>query len=256
MRPAGWLAPPWRIGGVDGVMTTRAGGTSVGPFESMNVGDRVGDDLACVMANRRLLAGAIGAVPVYLRQVHGTRVVRIGSRDAAHAAPVHEADGCVTAEPGVACVVQAADCLPVLIAARNGRAVGAAHAGWRGLAAGVVEATVASVCEAAACAPHDTVAWLGACIGPRSFEVGADVVTAFGAAAGSIADERFRPLRPGKWLANLPLLARDRLVAAGVAQVDAADACTVEESSRFFSFRRDGVTGRMAAAVWIEPARR
>lgn len=256
MIPAGWLAPPWCLGGVAGVMTSRAGGTSVGAFRSMNVGDRVGDDPACVIANRRLLAEAIGAAPVYLRQVHGTRVVRIASRDAEQGAGVQEADGCVTVEPGIACVVQAADCLPVLIAARNGRAVGAAHAGWRGLAAGVVEATVASVCEAAACAPREIVAWLGACIGPRSFEVGADVLAAFGAPPDAVAAERFRPLRPGKWLANLPLLARDRLAAAGVTQVEAAEACTVEESSRFFSFRRDGVTGRMAAAVWIEPARR
>ena len=256
MTPAGWLAPPWRIGGVAGLMTTRAGGTSVGPFRSMNLGDRVGDDPASVAANRRILAEAIGAAPVYLRQVHGTRVVRIDAYDAEEGAAVHEADACVTVELGVACVVQAADCLPVLLAARNGRAVGAAHAGWRGLAAGIVEAAVASVCEAAACPPRDTVAWLGACIGPRSFEVGADVLAAFDVAPEAEGDEHFRPLRPGKWLANLPLLARDRLAAAGVAQIDGADACTVEDVSRFFSFRRDGVTGRMAAAVWIEPSRR
>jgi YfiH family protein len=256
VTPAGWLAPPWRTGGVAGLMTTRAGGTSVGPFRSMNVGDRVGDDPASVAANRRFLAEAIGAAPVYLRQVHGTGVVRIDARDAEKGAAVHEADACVTVEPGVACVVQAADCLPVLLAACSGRAVAAVHAGWRGLAGGVVEAAVSAVCEAAACRPQDMVAWLGACIGPRAFEVGADVLAAFDVAPEANADEHFRPLRPGKWLANLPLLARHRLAAAGVAQIDGADECTVEDASRFFSFRRDGVTGRMAAAVWIEPTRR
>ena len=255
MTPAGWLAPSWRIDGVAGLMTTRAGGSSVGPFASMNLGDRVGDDPASVAANRRRLAAATGASPVYLRQVHGTRVVRVGAEDAANGAAVHEADASVTVEPGIACVVQAADCLPVLLAARNGRAVGAAHAGWRGLAAGVLDAAVAAVSDAAACRRGDIVAWLGACIGPRAFEVGPDVLAAFGVAPEAAAEDRFRPLREGKWLANLPLLARDRLAAVGVEEIDSVDACTVEDASRFFSFRRDGVTGRMAAAVWIEPAR-
>jgi YfiH family protein len=190
---------------------------------------------------------------VHLRQVHGTRVVRIGRGDAEEGAAPHAADAAVTVEPGIACVVQAADCLPVLLAARNGRAVAAAHAGWRGLAAGVVGATVDALCEAAACAPAEVVAWLGACIGPRSFEVGADVLAAFEAEPGD-APQRFTPAREGKWLADLSGLARDRLAAADVGRIDSADACTVEDASRFFSFRRDGVTGRMAAAVWIEAA--
>jgi YfiH family protein len=256
VTPASWLAPSWRIQGVGAFMTTRTGGTSAGRFASMNVGDRVGDDPASVAANRRLLAAATGASPVYLRQVHGERVVRVGAHDAADGAPLHEADASVAVEPGIACVVQAADCLPVLLAARNGRAVGAAHAGWRGLAAGVVDAAAAAVAGAAACSPQEIVAWLGACIGPRSFEVGADVLAAFGVAPGADAADRFRPLREGKWLANLPLLARERLAAAGIAEIESVDACTVEDASRFFSFRRDGVTGRMAAAIWIEPGRR
>jgi hypothetical protein len=254
VTPADWLAPAWRIDRVGALMTTRHGGTSVGPFASMNIGDRVGDDPLAVAANRGLFGAAMEAHPVYLRQVHGTRVVRIGDDDAAEDAPVHEADACVTTKPGVACVVQAADCLPVLLAARNGAAVGAAHAGWRGLAAGVADATVRAVCDAAGCRPDELVAWLGACIGPRSFEVGADVLAAFGVTAGGDVTGRFAPRGEGKWLANLPLLARDQLAAAGVGAIESSDACTVEDASRFFSFRRDGVTGRMGAAVWIRRA--
>ena len=160
----------------------------------------------------------------------------------------------------MACTVQVADCLPVLFAAPGGRAVGAAHAGWRGLAGGVVEATVDAVCAAAGCSPSDLDAWLGACIGPQHFEVGADVLDAFGALpdnahqSASAARSRFRPSRPDKWLADLPRLARDRLAAAGVARISGGSWCTVADASRFFSYRRDGITGRMAAAVWIDRA--
>ena len=254
--PPGWLAPDWRIAGVGAVMSSRDGGTSSAPYASMNVGSAVGDAAAAVAANRRRLADAIGVAPVYLRQVHGARVVRVGAADAAAGAPIHEADGSVTTEAGVACVVQAADCLPVLLAAPEGRAVGAAHAGWRGLAGGVVEAAVAAVSAAASCAPDEISAWLGACIGPTKFEVGADVVAAFGVdpgAAADVATTRFVARGGGKWRADLPGLARDRLAAAGVRRVEGGRWCTVTDSSRFFSFRRDGVTGRMAAAIWITP---
>lgn len=254
--PADWLAPAWRIAGVGALMTTRAGGASVGRYAAMNVGTAVGDEAARVAGNRRRLAEASGALPVFLRQVHGARVVRIGAADGGEGAPVHEADGCVTSDAGVACVVQAADCLPVLLAAANGRAVGAAHAGWRGLAGGVIEAALAAVCESAGCAPREVSAWLGACIGPARFEVGADVLAAFGVEAtlqGGSA-RRFVARGGAKWLADLPGLAHDRLVAAGVERIDGGGWCTVSEPSRFFSFRRDGVTGRMAAAVWIDGA--
>ena len=253
-RPADWLAPAWPGAAVGAVMTTRAGGVSRGRFASMNVGVAVGDDPGDVAANRRLLAEAIAAVPVLLRQVHGVRVVRIGSADAAPGAAAHEADAAVTTAPGVACVVQAADCLPVLLAAPDGRAVGAAHAGWRGLAGGVVEAAVAAVAEAAACAPREISAWLGACIGPDAFEVGGDVREAFGVDGdgdSSAAARRFRVKGGGKWLADLAGLARDRLVAAGVGAISGGEWCTVGDPARFFSYRRDGATGRMAAAVWI-----
>jgi len=260
--PAGWLGPAWRIEGVGALMSTRAGGCSSGRFESMNLRPGLGDHDANVRANQARFAEAIGAVPVWLNQVHGARVVRLLAADAMAGAPVHAADASVTTVPGIACTVQVADCLPVLFAARNGGAVGAAHAGWRGLAAGVAEATAKSVAEAAACATGDVVAWLGACIGPERFEVGADVLAAFGAdprgsAVGEgSASRHFRPGRPGHWLADLTGLARDRLIEAGLVDIDGGGWCTVTEPSRFFSFRRDGLTGRMAAAIALDVAAR
>ncbi|HWH83341.1 MAG TPA: peptidoglycan editing factor PgeF, partial [Burkholderiaceae bacterium] len=208
----------------------------------------IGDDPSHVDTNRARLAEAIAAAPVYLEQVHGTRVATL--RDGR---PVAEpADGSVTTLPGIACTVQVADCLPVLFAAPAG--VGAAHAGWRGLAGGVLEATVAALCEAVACRPSELRAWLGACIGPANFEVGADVLAAFGVAPGAPdASPRFVARdTPGKWLADLPGLARDRLLTAGVRDVSGGRWCTVADASRFFSFRRERVTGRMAGLVWID----
>ncbi len=234
-------------------MSTREGGVSVGPYASMNLGSAVGDDAECVAANRARFAEACGAAPVFLRQVHGTSVVRIGAGDTAPGAAIHGGDASLTTESGVACTVQAADCLPVLFAGPEGRAVAAAHAGWRGLASGVIEATVAAVCAAASCRPSELQAWLGACIGPRAFEVGADVLEAFGADPSRPETNRFVSLRTGKWLADLAGLARDRLGEAGVEQISGGQWCAVEDASRFFSYRRDRVTGRMAAAVWIEP---
>ena len=252
---ADWLAPEWRVARVGALMTTRHGGHSVAPYASMNVGVAVGDSVEAVAANRSLLADATGARSVFMRQVHDARVVRVSHDDAGADAPVHDADACVTTEPGVACVVQAADCLPVLLAAPDGRGVGAAHAGWRGLAGGVVEAAVTAVCAAAGCEPRELDVWLGACIGPNAFQVGADVLVAFGvdpAAVKTDPNGRFVPHAAGKWLADLPGLARDRLIAVGVGRIGGGRWCTVTDPSRFFSFRRDGVTGRMAAAVWIE----
>ncbi|HJV59848.1 MAG TPA: peptidoglycan editing factor PgeF, partial [Albitalea sp.] len=229
------------------LMTTRRGGFSAAPFDSMNLRDGLGDDPKAVQCNQRLLAEAIGATPVYLNQVHGATVARLVAADAAPDAALQEADASVTTERGIACAVQVADCLPVLLAAPGG--VGAAHAGWRGLAGGVIEATVRALCEAAACEPARLHAWLGACIGPGHFEVGPDVLQAFGAAPETPGD-RFRAKAAGKWLADLPSLARDRLLACGVAQVSGGHWCTVADASRFFSFRRDKLTGRMAALVW------
>lgn len=254
-RPASWLVPGWVDASVGALMTTREGGVSAAPYDTFNVGIAVGDAPDRVAANRDLLADICGSVPVFLRQQHGTRVVRLGVADAAEATS-HEADASVTTEPGIACAVQAADCLPVLFAAPQGRAVAAAHAGWRGLAAGILEATVEDVCAAGHCAPSQLRTWLGASIGPRKFEVGADVLEAFGVDVAATDHAAFRAVRPGKWLADLPRLARMRLQAAGVARIGGGAWCTVEDASRFFSFRRDGVTGRMAAAIWIQGARR
>lgn len=250
-RPASWLAPAWAGGAVGALMSTREGGVSGGPFASMNLGIAVGDEPGYVAANRARFAEACGAAPVFLRQIHGTSVVCVGAGDTAPGAAVHEADASFTAEPGVACTVQAADCLPVLFAAPEGRAVAAAHAGWRGLSAGVLEATVAALCEAGRCQPAEIDAWLGACIGPRAFEVGADVLEAFDADPLRPDTRSFHSVGPGKWLADLAGLARDRLSAAGVERISGGGRCVVEDGSNFFSFRRDGVTGRMAAAVWI-----
>ncbi|MBC7956815.1 MAG: peptidoglycan editing factor PgeF [Cytophagales bacterium] len=227
-------------------MTTRAGGGSGAPWDSMNLGVAVGDDPQRVADNRKLFEHALGAMPVFMKQVHGTRVLRLTREHLSM--PVQEADACVTTEPGLACTVQVADCMPVLLAAPG--AVGAAHAGWRGLAGGVLEATLAQLCETAGCEPAQVECWLGPCIGPESFEVGADVLEGFGVQPAAADTLRFKPLPAGKWLANLPLLARDRLAAVGVSQVSGGTWCTMQERSRFFSFRRDGVTGRMAAAIW------
>ncbi len=247
-----WLQPDWAVDGVGGLMSTRAGGQSTPPFDRLNLGSGVGDDPVVVTRNRAIFrAAAGGAVPVFLKQVHGTRVVRLTAQHAAADATVEEADASITSEPGLACTVLVADCLPALFAAPEGRAVGAAHAGWRGLCGGVLEATLREVCASGVCSPEEVSVWLGACIGPRRFEVGSDVLEAFGAADDTAVAACFAPLRPGKWLADLPRLARLRLTAAGVRHISGGSWCTVEDASRFFSFRRDGVTGRMAAAVWI-----
>ncbi len=251
-----WLRPAWPVDEVGALMTTRQGGASAAPFDGLNLRHGIGDDPRAVAHNQRLVSDAIGVAPVWLDQVHGATVVRLTRADAQPGAPVHRADAAVTTERGIACAVQVADCLPVLFSTPGGRAVGAAHAGWRGLAAGVLEATLAQVAAAADCEPRVVRAWLGACIGPSQFEVGADVLEAFGIRADARASPRFTVKSPGKWLADLPALARDRLGAAGVRDITGATLCTVSDPSRFFSFRRDRVTGRMAALIWINDGAR
>lgn len=237
-----WPAPA----NVGACMSTRDGGVSSAPWASLNLGTGVGDDSRHVAHNRALFAARLdSARPVFLRQVHGARVLRV---DAATASDTTEADATITTEPGVACTILVADCLPVLLADRAGRAVGAAHAGWRGLAGGVLEAMVAALRDAGAA---DPIAWLGPCIGPRRFEVGDDVRAAF----GRNGERRFvahtrKDGTPG-WLADLAGLAEDRLRALGLKSISRGGDCTVDDDSRFFSFRRDGVTGRLAAAVWL-----
>lgn len=246
LRPA-WPTPP----GVGAAMSLREGGVSEGLYASLNLGIAVGDDAETVVENRARFAAALGARPVWLRQVHGVRVLRLSTGADAADTP---ADAAWTDEPGLACTVQVADCLPVLFALRDGRAVAAAHAGWRGLAAGVLQATVEALCAGTGAKPSDVQAWLGPCIGPAQFEVGADVLQAFGQDRRRAETRHFvyrpRPDGSARWLADLQRLAHDRLAAAGVQAVTATPLCTVEDASAFYSFRRDGVTGRMAAAIW------
>lgn len=246
------LRPDWALDHVGALMSTRRGGLSAPPWASLNLGIAVGDDPEAVAANRARFAAATGAAPVFMKQVHGTRVLRL-VRGSANA-PLEEADAAITTERGLACTVQVADCLPVLLATTGAlavQAVGAAHAGWRGLAGGVLDHTVAALCDAAGCEPAALVAWLGPCIGPGRFEVGPDVVQAFGDDPRQADPALFRSHAAGKWMANLPGLARRRLASLGVTQVNGGAWCTVDDASRFFSFRRDRITGRMAAAVWL-----
>lgn len=247
------LCPEWPgtgvPAGVGAAMSLRAGGASAGPYESLNLGAAVGDDPAAVAANRARWAVAIGARPVWLRQVHGTRVLELTA--ATPDAPEQPADAAWTRTAGVACTVQVADCLPVLFALADGSAVAAAHAGWRGLAAGVLEATLRALSEGSGARPDGVLAWLGPCIGPRAFEVGGDVVEAFDAALRSHFKPRPRPDGTQRWLADLHGLARARLAEAGVGRVSALDLCTFERAADFYSFRRDRTTGRCAASIWL-----
>jgi hypothetical protein len=249
--PTGWLRPCFSHPRVGAVMTTRAGGVSRAPFDSLNLRDEVGDDPAAVTANRATLHAAIGRPSLLLQQVHGVAVCRLdevadGSR------PV--ADACVTTTTVRVCEIQVADCLPVLFADRGGRAVAAAHAGWRGLAGGVLEATLAEVCALAAVPAHEVECWLGPCIGPSRFEVGEDVAQSFGVDPDR-PGPRWRRGAPGKWFADLSGLACDRLQAAGVTHITGNDGspgwCTLTDPARYFSYRHASPTGRMAALIWL-----
>lgn len=241
-----WLLPGWPVDArVRAFVTTRNGGVSRAPYASLNLGTGVRDDARDVAENRRRVLGHLPAQPCWLRQVHGADVVTLSS--APDVAPI--ADAAVTRTAGLPLAVLVADCMPVLLAERAGEAIGIAHAGWRGLAAGVVEATIGAM----ACAPERVVAWLGPAIGPDAFEVGADVRDAF-VAVDSAAAASFHPLREGKWLADLPALAHARLRAAGVTGVHGGRWCTVRDGQRFYSYRRDGETGRMAAFLWLDGA--
>jgi copper oxidase (laccase) domain-containing protein len=280
--PASWLTPDWPAPpGVQAFCTSREGGVSTAPWGSMNLGDHVGDDPAAVRTNRERLQQAVrertpGACAVFLQQVHGTDVVALD----ADSAQGQAFDACVTRVPGVVCTIMVADCLPVLLAHRSGAVVGAAHAGWRGLAgmpqgqaaplaSGVVETLFdrfAREAHAAGLGPDRgtgiadrTLAWLGPCIGPDFFEVGAEVRDAFLARDGAAA-AHFRPAaQSGKYLADLAGLARQRLAGLGITQVYGNDGstgwCTVGQASRFFSHRRDaarlGSSGRLAACIWM-----
>jgi len=245
-----WPAPKR----VRALVTTRRGGVSTGPWGSLNLATHVGDDPVAVAHNRALLRRELGlpAEPVWLEQVHGTQVVALGAGSPQDLAPP-VADAAWTSVAGRVCAVLTADCLPVLLCTADGGAVAAAHAGWRGLAAGVLRTTVAAL----AVAPSQVLAYLGPAIGPAAFEVGAEVLDIFVANAIDSGHARAVPScfvasAPGKYRADIYALARAELAALGVTAVYGGDHCTVAEADTFFSYRRDGITGRMASLVWLD----
>lgn len=243
-----FIKPDWPApAGVRALSTTRLDGASKGPWQSFNLGSRVGDEPLAVAHNRRELAAQAGLEPDHihwLRQVHGTRVVPLAGTAPAEA----EADASITDQPGVACAVLTADCLPVLFCDLAGTQVGAAHAGWRGLSGGVLEQAVEQLGAA-----DNLMAWLGPAIGPRHFEVGPEVLESF-MAFDTSASRAFsaRGARPGHFMADIWLLARQRLELAGVSRIYGGGLCTVSDARRFYSYRRDGQTGRMASLVWLD----
>ena len=243
-----WLVPDWPAPvAVRALSTWRGGGVSEAPYASLNLGHHVEDSRAAVDQNRRALREAAGlpAEPVWLEQVHGTRVLDLDAAEVDAAGP---ADACVTRRRGRVCAILTADCLPVLLASATGDRVGAAHAGWRGLAAGVIEATVAALGP-----PGDLLAWLGPAIGPGRYEVGAEVRDAL-LDRDPGAEAAFGPSPRGRHLADLYLLARRRLHRAGVARVYGGGECTHASAEQYFSHRRDGCTGRQATLIWREEA--
>ncbi|CAG9178249.1 peptidoglycan editing factor PgeF [Cupriavidus pinatubonensis] len=258
-----WLRPDWPApASVRALSTTRAGGVSRGPYGldggapgGLNLGTHVGDDASHVAENRTRLAAHLPAMPLWLEQVHGCAVATVDHLAEPDAMPPR-ADASVAAVPGQVCAVMTADCLPVLLCDAEGTVVGAAHAGWRGLCNGVIEAALARMQAARGMPSTRWLAWLGPAIGPDAFEVGAEVRQAFleQARAGEHAavEAAFRAGAEGKYMADIYALARTRLARAGCTDIYGGDACTVSDSQRFYSYRRDGVTGRMASLVWLE----
>lgn len=242
-----WSAPP----GVGTLSTTRRGGVSRAPYDDgtgaggMNLGTHVGDEPELVAHNRARLRTLLPSEPAWLSQVHGATVL-----DAAHVVDTPPADASIATQPGVVCAIQTADCLPVLFCDRRGTVVGAAHAGWRGLAGGILENTVDRM---RAVGGQEILAWLGPAIGPRCFEVGADVLAAFCERDPAMASA-FTAIenRPGKYLADIYALARRTLRNAGIDQVFGGELCTVTDKARFYSYRRDKITGRMASLIWLK----
>lgn len=243
MTSKSFISPDWPApANVRALLSTRIGGISQAPYASLNFGDHVGDDPLNVLQNRTLLSQLLPAEPCWLKQVHGTRVA-----DATMPVGVVEADASVAQRTGAVCVIMTADCLPVLLCDREGSVVAAAHAGWRGLLDGVLENTVAAMRRPG----NEILAYLGPAIGPDAFEVGDEVRSAF-VDRDPLATAAFKPAGCiGKWLADLYLLARQRLAGVGVTAIYGGSDCTYSDAERFFSYRRDGVTGRMASLIWL-----
>jgi YfiH family protein len=249
-----FIRPQWQVSpSVRALSTTRIGGISKVPYGSLNLGDHVGDELHHVLKNRELLRAQLPSEPIWLKQVHGIAVSTPFSRSLSADGKI-EADAIVTNLPNEVLAILTADCLPVLFAAKDGSVIGAAHAGWRGLCSGVLENTVKEMrILASHLAASDLCVWLGPAIGPDAFEVGIDVYEAFAGSGIELAPDDFVPIagKPGKYLANLYTLASARLRAAGVIQIEGGQMCTFHDSQYFFSYRRDGVTGRSASLIWI-----
>jgi YfiH family protein len=247
MSAHGWIVPDWPApASVRALITTRAGGTSRGAYAGLNLGLRSGDDAEDVARNRASLRHWLPAEPLWLRQVHGTAVVEA---DSAERDP--EADAALARAPGRVCAVLTADCLPLLLCDEDGTIVAAVHAGWRGLCSGVIEQTLRAMDRP----PEALLAYLGPAIGPAAYEVGAEVRAAFIAADPGGEPEyeaAFVPGKPGKFYADLYALARARLARSGVARIYGGGYCTYTERERFYSYRRDGATGRMASLIWIQ----
>ncbi len=258
------IVPDWEVGPrVQALITTREGGVSCGAFGTLGGGDRglnlganCGDDPAMVQINRARVRALLPSDPLWLHQVHGT-TVQYCIAPPLPGSPEIAADAAVTDVPGVVLAMLTADCLPVLLADSEQAVVGIAHAGWRGLAGGVIEQTLAAMGQRGA-RSGNIVAYLGPAIGPGAFEVGADVVAAFAAGAtGTDQDAKacfMTALVPGKWYADLYALARLRLARAGVSEASGGTSCTHGEPAQFFSYRRDTTTGRMGSFIWILPA--
>ncbi len=241
--PEHHLVPDWPApANVKALQTTRHGGVSVAPYDSLNLGLHVGDAPLAVNRNRQSLAALMPSEPVWLEQVHGTVVA---NADAANC--VERADASVAHQRGSVCVVMTADCLPVLLCDEDGTVVGAAHAGWKGLVAGVIEATV----QAMDVAPHKLMAWLGPAISQAHFEVGGEVRDAFIKNLPQAAEAFIAHGSEGKYLADIYLLAHQRLNALGITRVSGGGRCTYAEADTFFSYRRDNVTGRMGTFIWL-----
>lgn len=248
------IEPSWAVSQrIQAFCTTRQGGLSQPPFNSLNLGLNAGDDSTDVLQNRSILRSTLPAEPLWLKQIHGITVSTPASRSALGKGPF-EADASVTNIPNEVLAILTADCMPVLFTSKSGDVIGAAHAGWRGLSGGVLENTIE---EMIALSPglttSDISAWMGPAIGPSAFEVGEDVLQAFVQQGQEILSKAFTPIigTPGKYLADLYLLARDRLRALGIEQIDGGGFCTANDPERFFSYRRDKVTGRFASLIWI-----
>lgn len=243
-----WLVPER----IHAFCTTRSGGVSKSPFDTLNLGLNAGDDLVDVLQNRKIVRSDLPGEPIWLKQIHGVTVSTPASRNSLLGP--FEADAAVTNVPNEVLAILTADCMPVLFACKSGTVVGAAHAGWRGLSGGVLSNTVQEMLDLSPdLNPSDILVWMGPAIGSTTFEVGEDVLQAFAKQGQSILSKAFKPITssPGKYLADLYLLAQDQLRSLGIVHINGGDFCTFTDKENFFSYRRDAKTGRFASFVWL-----